>query len=77
MFSLLLSALVLASGGGPRVPAKGDGLPVKTPRAVGMTDVERAVKGMPGVRDVQLNLVWTPFWSPELIEPRVRAYMGL
>jgi metal-sulfur cluster biosynthetic enzyme len=42
-----------------------------------MTDVERAVKGMPGVRDVQLNLVWTPFWSPELIEPRVRAYMGL
>jgi metal-sulfur cluster biosynthetic enzyme len=42
-----------------------------------MTDVERAVKGMSGVRDVQLNLVWTPFWSPELIEPRVRAYMGL
>jgi len=42
-----------------------------------MTDVERAVKGMPGVRDVQLNLVWTPFWTPELIEPRVRAYMGL
>ena len=41
------------------------------------TDVERVVKGMSGVRDVQLNLVWTPFWSPELIEPRVRAYMGL
>lgn len=42
-----------------------------------MTDVERAVKAMPGVGDVQLNLVWTPFWTPELIEPRVRAYMGL
>jgi metal-sulfur cluster biosynthetic enzyme len=42
-----------------------------------MGDVERVVKAMPGVRDVQLNLVWTPFWSPELIEPRVRAYMGL
>ena len=42
-----------------------------------MTDVERAVKGMAGVKDVQLNLVWTPFWTPELIEPRVRAYMGL
>jgi metal-sulfur cluster biosynthetic enzyme len=42
-----------------------------------MGDVERVVKGMPGVRDVQLNLVWSPFWTPELIEPRVRAYMGL
>jgi len=43
VFSLLLSALVLASGGGPRVPAKGDGLPVKTPRAVGMS-AERLAK---------------------------------
>jgi metal-sulfur cluster biosynthetic enzyme len=42
-----------------------------------MGDVENAVKGMSGVRDVKLNLVWSPFWSPELIEPRVRAYMGL
>ena len=42
-----------------------------------MTDVERAVKAMPGVNEVAVNLVWTPFWSPDLIEPRVRAYMGL
>ena len=42
-----------------------------------MTDVERAVTAMPGVERVQLNLVWSPFWSPDLIEPRVRAYMGL
>jgi metal-sulfur cluster biosynthetic enzyme len=42
-----------------------------------MGDVENAVKVMSGVRDVKLNLVWSPFWSPELIEPRVRAYMGL
>jgi metal-sulfur cluster biosynthetic enzyme len=42
-----------------------------------MTDAERAVKGMPGVSEVAVNLVWTPFWSPDLIEPRVRAYMGL
>jgi metal-sulfur cluster biosynthetic enzyme len=26
---------------------------------------------------VELNLVWSPFWTPERIEPRVRAYMGL
>jgi metal-sulfur cluster biosynthetic enzyme len=42
-----------------------------------MGDVERVVKAMSGVRNVRLNLVWTPFWTPELIEPRVRAYMGL
>jgi metal-sulfur cluster biosynthetic enzyme len=42
-----------------------------------MADAERAVKAMPGVAEVAVNLVWTPFWSPDLIEPRVRAYMGL
>lgn len=42
-----------------------------------MGDVERAVKALPGVDKVSLNLVWTPFWSPDRIEPRVRAYMGL
>jgi metal-sulfur cluster biosynthetic enzyme len=42
-----------------------------------MGDVERAVKAMPGVTNVAINLVWDPFWSPEKIEPRVRAYMGL
>ena len=42
-----------------------------------MGDVERAVRAIPGVDDVTINLVWDPFWSPEKIEPRVRAYMGL
>jgi metal-sulfur cluster biosynthetic enzyme len=42
-----------------------------------MGDVERVVKAMPGVAAVNINLVWQPFWSPEKIEPRVRAYMGL
>src|SRR5947207_7153793 len=36
-----------------------------------MGDVERTVKAMPGVTAVELNLVWSPFWSPDLIEPRV------
>jgi hypothetical protein len=26
---------------------------------------------------VVVNLVWEPFWTPERIEPKVRAYMGL
>jgi metal-sulfur cluster biosynthetic enzyme len=42
-----------------------------------MGDIERTVKAIPGVGAVALNLVWQPFWTPELIEPRVRAYMGI
>jgi metal-sulfur cluster biosynthetic enzyme len=42
-----------------------------------MGDAERILKALPGVGSVTINLVWTPFWSPDRIEPRVRAYMGL
>jgi metal-sulfur cluster biosynthetic enzyme len=42
-----------------------------------MGDIERVVKALPGVGSVSLNLVWEPFWTPDKIEPRVRAYMGL
>jgi metal-sulfur cluster biosynthetic enzyme len=41
-----------------------------------MGEAERAVKNIPGVKDVAVNLVWSPMWSPERIEPRVRAYLG-
>ena len=41
-----------------------------------MGDVERAARAVPGVSDVAVNLVWSPMWSPERIEPRVRAYLG-
>ena len=41
-----------------------------------MTDAERHLKALPGVGDVAVNLVWDPFWTPEKIEPRVRAYLG-
>ena len=42
-----------------------------------MTDVERVLQALPGAGDVDLQLVWSPYWTPERIEPRVRAYMGL
>jgi metal-sulfur cluster biosynthetic enzyme len=42
-----------------------------------MGDVERSVKAVPGVTNMNINLVWDPMWTPERIEPRVRAYMGL
>lgn len=42
-----------------------------------MKDLETQVRTLPGVRDVKVNLVWAPFWTPDLMEPRVRAYLGL
>jgi len=41
-----------------------------------MTDAENEIRGLPGVEDVEMNLVWQPFWTPEKMEPRVRAYLG-
>jgi metal-sulfur cluster biosynthetic enzyme len=41
-----------------------------------MGDAERHLRALPGVGDVAVNLVWSPFWSPDRIEPRVRAYLG-
>ncbi|MEW5917216.1 MAG: metal-sulfur cluster assembly factor [Gemmatimonadota bacterium] len=41
-----------------------------------MTDAERELKALPGVGDVSVNLVWSPPWTPDRIEPRVRAYLG-
>ena len=42
-----------------------------------MGDAEKQLKALPGVGTVTVNLVWSPFWTPDRIEPRVRAYMGL
>ncbi len=41
-----------------------------------MTNAETEVKSVPGVEKVEVNLVWAPFWTPEKMEPRVRAYLG-
>ncbi|HEY8165736.1 MAG TPA: metal-sulfur cluster assembly factor [Gemmatimonadaceae bacterium] len=41
-----------------------------------MTNAEQEIRTLPGVEDVQINLVWVPFWTPEKMEPRVRAYLG-
>ncbi len=39
-------------------------------------DAEQAIRAIPEVSDVTINLVWSPYWTPERIEPRVRAYLG-
>ena len=41
-----------------------------------MTNAENEIKSIPGVEKVEVNLVWMPFWTPEKMEPRVRAYLG-
>jgi metal-sulfur cluster biosynthetic enzyme len=41
-----------------------------------MSNAEAEVKSLPGVEKVEVNLVWAPFWTPEKMEPRVRAYLG-
>ena len=41
-----------------------------------MMNAEEEIKSLPGVEQVNMNLVWVPFWTPEKMEPRVRAYLG-
>ena len=42
-----------------------------------MTDAEQAIRALEGVTDVAIELVWEPYWTPERIDPRVRAFLGL
>lgn len=42
-----------------------------------LSETEEVVRGLEGVNDVKVELVWEPFWTPERIDPRVRAYLGL
>ena len=41
-----------------------------------MTETEDQLKTLEGVGATSVNLVWSPMWTPERIEPRVRAYLG-
>lgn len=41
-----------------------------------MGEAEQQLRTIPGIGAVTMNLVWSPPWTPERIEPRVRAYMG-
>ncbi len=41
-----------------------------------MGDAEKQLKTLEGVGATSINLVWSPMWTPERIEPRVRAYLG-
>jgi metal-sulfur cluster biosynthetic enzyme len=42
-----------------------------------LSDVKRALEAMDGVKTAEVELVWSPYWTPERIDPKVRAYLGL
>ena len=42
-----------------------------------LSDAQRAVEAIEGVTKVDVELVWSPYWTPERIDPKVRAYLGL
>jgi metal-sulfur cluster biosynthetic enzyme len=42
-----------------------------------LSDAQRAVEAVEGVKTVDVELVWSPYWTPERIDPKVRAYLGL
>lgn len=35
------------------------------------------LQGLEGVDDVNIELVWEPFWSPDRVNPDYRAILGL
>jgi metal-sulfur cluster biosynthetic enzyme len=39
-------------------------------------DVKRVTADLEGVRSVEVELVWDPYWTPEKMDPRVRAFLG-
>jgi metal-sulfur cluster biosynthetic enzyme len=38
--------------------------------------VREVASDLEGVRSVDVELVWEPYWTPERMDPRVRAFLG-
>ena len=41
-----------------------------------MQDAKLVVEELEGVRSATVDLVWEPYWTPEKMDPRVKAFMG-
>jgi metal-sulfur cluster biosynthetic enzyme len=41
-----------------------------------MEDAKLVVEQMEGVNSAEVELVWEPYWTPERMDPRVRAFLG-
>jgi metal-sulfur cluster biosynthetic enzyme len=40
-------------------------------------DVKRVVGDLEEVQSVEVELVWDPYWTPERMDPRVKAFLGM
>jgi FeS assembly SUF system protein len=41
------------------------------------SEVEAAIRVVPGVSDVRVKLVWTPPWTPDLMSDEARLELGM
>ena len=41
-----------------------------------MADVKNVASELEGVKSVEIELVWEPYWTPERMDPRVKAFLG-
>ena len=39
-------------------------------------DVRRTTADLEGVNSVEVEIVWEPYWTPEKMDPRIRAFLG-
>jgi len=38
-------------------------------------DAYRVIRALDGVKDVTIDIVWEPYWTPEKMDPRVRSLL--
>ena len=41
-----------------------------------MSEAQRAIESVEGVGTADIELVWSPYWTPERMDPRLRAFLG-
>jgi len=41
-----------------------------------MEDIRQTIADLEGITSVDVELVWEPYWTPERMDPRVRAFLG-
>lgn len=39
-----------------------------------VSDVKRTVEDLEGVKSVDVEIVWEPYWTPERMDPRIKAF---
>lgn len=41
-----------------------------------LQDARTVLEDLEGVRNVDVELVWEPYWTPDRMDPRVKAFLG-